>query len=89
MIFAAVVVDVVGTFVDAVYSKVMQEFPPLLNESDLHIAQLTLMLLTSIGVDYKTALTGIENTGVLGEVKNLLRSPLLQGPSVFFLSPRF
>ena len=57
----------------------MQEFPPLLNESDLHIAQLTLMLLTSIGTDYKEALAGIERIGILNEVRNLLRSPLLQG----------
>ncbi|CAG0913840.1 unnamed protein product [Notodromas monacha] len=58
---------------------VMQELPALINESDLHIAQLTLTLLTSIGAESKSSLVDIDRLGILNEVRNLLKSPLLQG----------
>ncbi|XP_046445430.1 cullin-associated NEDD8-dissociated protein 1-like [Daphnia pulex] len=59
---------------------VLTEIPPLLSESDLHIAQLTLNLLTSVARNQRSAFqTGGVNGGILSEVFNLLRSPLLQG----------
>nr|CAG4646017.1 EOG090X00HY [Macrothrix elegans] len=61
-------------------TPVLAEIPPLLSESDLHIAQLTLHLLTSVARVQRTALQagGVSNV-VIPEVLNLLRSPLLQG----------
>ena len=51
---------------------ILTELPPLLNESDLHIAQLTMDLMTSISKFYP-------NMVVLGpEVYSLAQSPLLQ-----------
>ena len=59
---------------------VLGEVPPLLSESDLHIAQLTLHLLTSIAKKQGSALQSAGVSGaILPEVFNLLRSPLLQG----------
>lgn len=59
---------------------VLNEIPPLLSESDLHIAQLSLHLLTSVARNQRSALQagGVSGT-ILPEVFNLLRSPLLQG----------
>uniref|UniRef100_A0A0P6FDL4 Cullin-associated NEDD8-dissociated protein n=1 Tax=Daphnia magna TaxID=35525 RepID=A0A0P6FDL4_9CRUS len=59
---------------------VLAEIPPLLSESDLHIAQLTLHLLTSVARNQKSAFqAGGVNAGILPKVFDLLRSPLLQG----------
>lgn len=59
---------------------VLTEIPPLLSESDLHIAQLTLHLLTSIARNQRSAFqAGGVSATILPEVFNLLRSPLLQG----------
>lgn len=59
---------------------VLGEVPPLLSESDLHIAQLTLHLLTSVARKQRSALqAGGVSSAILPEVFNLLRSPLLQG----------
>nr|CAG4647643.1 EOG090X00HY [Moina brachiata] len=59
---------------------VLGEVPPLLSESDLHIAQLTLHLLTSIARKQGSALQAAGVSGaVLPQVFNLLRSALLQG----------
>nr|CAG4640607.1 EOG090X00HY [Eulimnadia texana] len=59
---------------------VLVEVPPLLSEADLHIAQLTLHLLTSVCRKQRAALLagGVSNS-ILPEVLNLLKSPLLQG----------
>ncbi|XP_044740859.1 cullin-associated NEDD8-dissociated protein 1 isoform X2 [Chrysoperla carnea] len=58
--------------------KVVVEMPPLINESDLHIAQLTLTLLTSISE--LQPLTLVDQTDlILPEVITLVKSPLLQG----------
>lgn len=54
------------------------ELPPLLNESDLHIAQLTLTLLTSVAQVLPSALCKIGDH-ILPEILVLVRSPLLQG----------
>lgn len=58
--------------------KVLQELPSLVSEADLHIAQLSLKLLTSIARLIPTALFNIETT-ILPEVLTLVKSPLLQG----------
>ena len=62
--------------------KVTTELPALINESDLHIAQLTLTLLTTIAKLHPVALTRISEN-ILPEILVLVKSPLLQGS--FFL----
>ncbi|CAB0035380.1 unnamed protein product [Trichogramma brassicae] len=57
---------------------VTTELPPLLSETDLHIAQLTLTLLTTIARLHPSALVNI-NDNILPEIFVLVRSPLLQG----------
>lgn len=58
------------------------EIPPLLSESDLHVAQLSLVLLTSTAkYQSRQALVGI-HTAILPEVMTLVRSPLLQGTAL-------
>ncbi|KAL7299729.1 hypothetical protein TKK_0007479 [Trichogramma kaykai] len=57
---------------------VTAELPPLLSETDLHIAQLTLTLLTTIARLHPSALVNI-NDNILPEIFVLVRSPLLQG----------
>jgi len=59
-------------------APVLAELPPLVSESDLHIAQLTLVLLTSISVSHRQAIPIIHKS-VLPEVLKLAESPLLQG----------
>jgi len=64
-----------------VYSKLFQviiELAPLLSEADLHIAQLTLTLLTSIAQLHPAALARVSDA-ILPEIFVLVRSPLLQG----------
>lgn len=58
--------------------KVTTELPALLNESDLHIAQLTLNLLTTIAKLHSAALTRVSDH-ILPEILILVKSPLLQG----------
>ena len=62
-------------------SPVLAELPPLVSETDLHIAQLTLNLLTSISVNHRQAIPTIQKT-VLPEVLKLAESPLLQGAAL-------
>lgn len=57
------------------------EIPPLLSESDLHVAQLSLVLLTSTAKYQSQALVGV-HTAILPEIMNLVRSPLLQGSAL-------
>nr|CAG4642282.1 EOG090X00HY [Evadne anonyx] len=64
----------------------LREIAPLLSESDLHIAQLTLHLLTSVARKQQTALLAGGVGGViLAQVFALLRSPLLQGVALLSL----
>ncbi|KZC10543.1 PREDICTED: cullin-associated NEDD8-dissociated protein 1 [Dufourea novaeangliae] len=58
--------------------KVTTELPALLNETDLHIAQLTLNLLTTIAKLHPVALTRVSDN-ILPEILVLVKSPLLQG----------
>merc|ERR1719232_1448318 len=62
-------------------SPVLAELPPLVSETDLHIAQLTLTLLTSISMHHRQAIPTIQKT-VLPEVLKLAESPLLQGAAL-------
>ena len=55
-------------------SPVLAELPPLVSETDLHIAQLTLNLLTSISVSHRQAIPTIQKT-VLPKVLKLADSP--------------
>lgn len=61
--------------------QVLVELPPLLDESDLHIAQWTLQILKSIAGVHPKALLNI-TANILPEVMNLVKSPLLQGAAL-------
>ncbi|KAH0549044.1 cullin-associated NEDD8-dissociated protein 1 [Cotesia glomerata] len=61
--------------------KVTTELTALLNESDLHIAQLTLTLLTTIAKLHPGALTRVSDS-ILPEILVLVKSPLLQGAAL-------
>ncbi|XP_015609851.1 cullin-associated NEDD8-dissociated protein 1 isoform X1 [Cephus cinctus] len=61
--------------------KVTAELPALLNEADLHIAQLTLTLLTTIAKLHPIALTRVSDN-ILPEILVLVKSPLLQGAAL-------
>ncbi|KAG8318776.1 SCF complex assembly, partial [Homalodisca vitripennis] len=63
-------------------NKVLTELPPLLSESDLHIAQLTLTLLTSIARLQPSALANTQDPAIMPEILNLAKSPLLQGAAL-------
>lgn len=60
---------------------VIKELPPLLTEADLHIAQLTLVLLTSVARVHPGALHQVQGS-ILPEVLVLVKSPLLQGAAL-------
>ena len=60
---------------------VLIELPPLINEADLHIAQLTMDLLTTISRYHKSVLPIVQQTS-LPEVFKLAQSPLLQGAAL-------
>lgn len=54
------------------------EVPPLISELDLHVAQLSMVLLTSTANLRSSALIDVHST-LLPEILTLIRSPLLQG----------
>lgn len=58
--------------------KAIAELPPLLSEADLHVAQMSLILLTSVARKQPQALIGVYDP-ILMEVMCLVKSPLLQG----------
>lgn len=62
-------------------TAVMAELPALICESDLHISQLTLSLLTSISKVQQEALLNVTDA-ILPEVLVLVKSPLLQGAAL-------
>ncbi|XP_013401957.1 LOW QUALITY PROTEIN: cullin-associated NEDD8-dissociated protein 1-like [Lingula anatina] len=62
----------------AMIADIMKELPPLINEADLHISQLTLSLLTSVSHIHKGSMADIQS-GILPQILVLVRSPLLQG----------
>jgi len=65
----------------AALSPVLAELPPLVSETDLHIAQLTLALLTSVTSSHASTIPVIQKS-VLPEVLKLAESPLLQGAAL-------
>lgn len=62
-------------------NTVLTELPPLISETDLHISQLTMNLLTSISKVQKQPLMNIADT-ILPEILTLVHSPLLQGAAL-------
>nr|CAH7745683.1 unnamed protein product [Callosobruchus chinensis] len=60
---------------------IIAEVPPLLDESDLHIAQWTLIILRSIATHHPKALQDINHT-IMPQVMLLVKSPLLQGTAL-------
>ncbi|VEN51680.1 unnamed protein product [Callosobruchus maculatus] len=60
---------------------IIAEVPPLLDESDLHIAQWTLIILRSIAIYHPKALQDINNT-IMPQILLLVKSPLLQGTAL-------
>ncbi len=54
----------------------MVEVPPLISDADFHIAQLTLVLLSTIAKVHPISLS---SSNILPEVISLAKSPLLQG----------
>ncbi|GFR63434.1 cullin-associated NEDD8-dissociated protein 1 [Elysia marginata] len=67
-----------GAINASMLSDVMKEMPPLINENDLHISQLSLNLLTSISRSHKQAMSSIQ-AEILPQILVLVQSPLLQG----------
>ncbi|CAL1532474.1 unnamed protein product [Lymnaea stagnalis] len=67
-----------GAVTSNMLSDVMKEMPPLINENDLHISQLTLNLLTTISRSHKQSISNIQ-TEILPQILILVQSPLLQG----------
>jgi len=65
----------------ATLGPVLTELPPLISETDLHIAQLTLALLTSISASHPAAVPPLQGS-VLPEILRLAESPLLQGAAL-------
>lgn len=64
--------------------EMMKEMPPLINENDLHVSQLTLNLLTSISKIHKSCMATIPND-ILPQILILIQSPLLQGGALVAL----
>jgi cullin-associated NEDD8-dissociated protein 1 len=62
---------------------IIVEVPPLLDESDLHIAQYTLVILKSIAEYHPRALQDLPNN-IFPQILVLVKSPLLQGIIVQF-----
>jgi len=60
---------------------VLVELQPLLNDTDLHIAQLTMNLLTSVAKLHKSSLPMVQKTS-LAQIFHLSQSPLLQGAAL-------
>jgi cullin-associated NEDD8-dissociated protein 1 len=57
------------------------ELPPLLNETDLHVAQLSLALLTTTAKKQPQALHDV-HSAFMPEIMTLVKSPLLQGTAL-------
>lgn len=66
---------------DKSLETVLVELQPLLNDSDLHIAQLTMNLLTSVAKLHKSSLPTVQRTS-LSYIFLLAQSPLLQGAAL-------
>ncbi|RZB66666.1 cullin-associated NEDD8-dissociated protein 1 [Asbolus verrucosus] len=67
-------------YVDLLH-HIIVEVPPLLDESDLHIAQYTLVILKSIAEFHPRALQDLPNN-IFPQILVLVKSPLLQGSAL-------
>ena len=67
-----------SAFTPVMFNGVMSELTALISESDLHLSQLTLHLLTSVSRVSKQSMTSVHE-GILPQLLVLIRSPLLQG----------
>ena len=63
------------------FSDIIKELPPLINESDLHLSQLTLHLLTTVSRVNKASMSMVDEA-ILQQLFTLIRSPLLQGSTL-------
>lgn len=69
-------------YVDLLQQVTAELLPALLDESDLHIAQWTLVILKSIAEVHPSALQDINNMYILPKIMILVKSPLLQGKGI-------
>lgn len=73
---------IVGNYSDSfkppMIESILMEIPGLIQESDMHISQLAITLITCVAKVCPTSLSKIGGT-ILPEVLNLIHSPLLQG----------
>ncbi|XP_054718633.1 cullin-associated NEDD8-dissociated protein 1-like [Uloborus diversus] len=77
----ALVKNYVDYLTQDMITTVLAELPPLISESDLHISQLTMSLLTSISKVQKQPLMNVTDA-ILPEILTLVHSPLLQGAAL-------
>ena len=70
------------TLTPQLLEPVLIELPPLISDTDLHIAQHAMVLLTSVSKNHKSVLPFVQKTS-LPEVFKLAQSPLLQVKFVF------
>ncbi|KAM9443780.1 cullin-associated NEDD8-dissociated protein 2 [Clarias gariepinus] len=66
------------SFKQSLTESVLNELPPLIQESDMHVSQMAIMLATCIAKVCPSSLAKIGGT-ILPEVFHLVHSPLLQG----------
>ncbi|XP_030071478.1 cullin-associated NEDD8-dissociated protein 1 [Microcaecilia unicolor] len=62
----------------AMIDAVLDELPPLISESDMHVSQMAISFLTTLAKVYPSSLSKISGS-ILSELIGLVRSPLLQG----------
>ncbi|XP_062843034.1 cullin-associated NEDD8-dissociated protein 2 [Trichomycterus rosablanca] len=73
-----IVTNYSDSFKPAMIESVLNEVPALIQESDMHVSQVAIMLLTCMSKVCPNSLSKIGGT-VLPEVLHLVHSPLLQG----------
>jgi len=66
---------------DKLFDDILKELSSLISESDLHVSQLSLTLLTSVCRMTKSSMTHVTND-ILPQILLLIRSPLLQGAAL-------
>ncbi|XP_069499560.1 cullin-associated NEDD8-dissociated protein 1-like isoform X2 [Ambystoma mexicanum] len=62
----------------AMIEAVLTELPPLIGESDMHISQVSIVMLTSLATVHPSSLSKMSGS-ILLELFHLVHSPLLQG----------
>jgi len=66
---------------DSMLNDILRELPALISESDLHVSQLSLSLLTSVCQVSPSSMTKVHDA-IIPQIMMLLRSPLLQGAAL-------